>query len=77
MPSHLFLAQRFSPEPGLNLFIRQPLPSFGGVPGRFEATAEFRNMLEQGYLPIAAADGRTMVLTNSPRALRGGLSFIF
>jgi hypothetical protein len=77
MPSHLFLTQRFSPEPGLNVSIRQPLPSFGGVPGRFEATAELRNMLEQGYLPFSTADGRTMLLTNTPRALRGGLSFIF
>ncbi len=77
MPAHLFLAQRFSPEPGLNILIRQPLPSVGGVPGRFEASAEFRNMLAQGYLPISAADGRSMLLTNSPRGLRGGLSFIF
>lgn len=77
MPSHLFLTQRFSPEPGLNILVRQPLPSFGGVPGRFEATAELRNMLEQGYLPVTTADGRTMLLTNAPRAVRGGLSFIF
>jgi len=77
MPSHLFLTQRFSPEPGLNVSIRQPIPSFGGVPGRFEATADLRNLLEQGYLPISTVDGRTMLLTNSPRALRGGLSFIF
>jgi hypothetical protein len=77
MPAHLFLAQRFSPEPGLNIYIRQPLPSVGGVPGRFEASAELRNMLEQGYLPITSVDGRSMLLTNAPRALRGGLSFIF
>jgi hypothetical protein len=77
MPAHLFLTQRFGSEPGLNIFIRQPFPSIGGVPGRFEATAEFRNMLEQGYLPITTTDGRVMVLTNAPRAVRGGLSFIF
>ncbi len=77
MPAHLFLTQRFSPEPGLNVSIRQPIPSFGGVPGRFEATAELRNLLEQGYLPISTVDGRTMLLTNAPRAVRGGLSFIF
>lgn len=76
MPSHLFLTQRFSPEPGFNVSIRQPLPSLG-VPGRFEATAELRNLLEQGYIPIATSDGRTMLLTHTPRALRGGLSFIF
>ena len=76
-PAHLFLAQQFSQEPGLNISIRQPLPSLGLVPGRFEATAELRNLLEQGYLPVKGADGRTMVLTNAPRAVRGGLSFIF
>lgn len=77
MPAHLFLTQRLSQDPGVNIAIRQPLPSFGGVPGRFEATAELRNLLEQGYLPFTTADGRTLVLTNAPRAVRGGLSFIF
>jgi hypothetical protein len=47
------------------------------VPGRFEATAELRNLLEQGYLPLSTGDGRTLLLTNAPRAVRGGLSFIF
>ena len=77
MPSHLFLTEKFSPESGFNISVRQPLPSVGGVPGRFEATAELRNMLRQNYLPVIRPDGRTMVLTNAPRALRGGLSFIF
>ncbi len=77
LPSHLYLAQRFSPEPGLNIIIRQPIPSMGLVPGRFEATAELRNMLEQGYLPIGTSEGRTLLLTNAPKAVRGGLSFIF
>lgn len=76
MPSHTFLTHSFVQEPGVNITIRQPLPSFGG-PGRFEATAELRNLLEQGYLPIATSDRGTMVLTNAPRAVRGGLSFIF
>lgn len=77
MPSHLYLTQRLTPEPGLNIVIRQPLPSVSGVPGRFEASAELRNLLEQGYLSVSSTDGRTMLLTNAPRALRGGLSFIF
>lgn len=76
MPVHLYLAQRFSAEPGLNVSIRQPLPAVGGMPGRLEATAEFRNMLQQGYLQVAVP-GRTMLFTNSPKAVRGGLSFIF
>jgi hypothetical protein len=76
MPAHLFLTQSFAQEPGVNITIRQPLPSFGG-PGRFEATAELRNLLEQGYLPVTTSDRRTMLLTNAPKAVRGGLSFIF
>jgi hypothetical protein len=76
MPAHLFLTQSFSQEPGVNISIRQPLPSFGG-PGRFEATAELRNLLEHGYMPVTTADRRMMLLTNAPKAVRGGLSFIF
>jgi hypothetical protein len=34
-------------------------------------------MLAQGYLPITVSGGRRLVLANSPRAVRGGLSFIF
>jgi hypothetical protein len=65
------------PEAGLNVRIKQPIPQFCGLPGRLEATAEFRNMLAQGYLPITAADNRRLILTNSPRAVRGGVSFTF
>lgn len=77
MPAHSYLAQRTRPEPGLNISIRQPIPSFGLVPGRFEASAELRNLLEQGYLPVTTADGQKLTLTNAPKAVRGGLSFIF
>ena len=45
--------------------------------GRLEASADLRNLLAQGYLPLAAGDGRRLLLVQSPRALRGGLSFIF
>ena len=77
VPGHVFLTQRIYPETGLNVRIRQPLPGLGLIPGRFEATADFRNMLAQGYLPLSLADGRRLVLAHSPRAIRGGLSFIF
>jgi hypothetical protein len=76
-PGHVFLTQRMYPETGLNLRLRQPLPAFSSLPGRLEATADLRNMLAQGYLPISMADGRRLLLANSPRAVRGGLSFIF
>jgi hypothetical protein len=76
-PGHVYLVQKIYPEAGLNVRIRQPIPQFGGLPGRLEASAEFRNMLAQGYLPISTSDNRPLILTNSPRAVRGGVSFIF
>ncbi|MEJ7605774.1 MAG: hypothetical protein WKF37_05795 [Bryobacteraceae bacterium] len=77
VPGHVYLTQKSYPETGLNIRLRQPLPSFGSLPGRIEATAELRNLLAQGYLPIALSDGRRLILSNSPRGLRGGVSFIF
>ena len=35
-----------------------------------------RNLLAQGYVGIQS-NGRRAVLTNTPRAVRGGVSFIF
>jgi len=75
MPAHLFVTQDISQDIGVNLYIRQPLP-IGGMPWRMEASAELRNLLAQGYLPLGGA-GTHSVLTNSPRSLRGGLNFIF
>jgi hypothetical protein len=79
MPSHLSMTDQSNQEAGWNIDIRQPLPALPGLFGsfgRFEASAELRNLLAQGYLPVVVNDQRA-VLTNSPRALRGGLSFIF
>jgi hypothetical protein len=78
MPAHASLTTRgYLQEIGWNLSVRQGIPQVPGVPGRLEASAELRNALGQGYLPMAAADGRTVVLTQQPRAMRGGLSLIF
>jgi hypothetical protein len=76
MPEHAFLAQESVEDTGWNIRIRQPLPMLSGWAGRFEATIDLRNLLAQGYLPLAAG-GQRAVLTNAPRAVRGGLSFIF
>ncbi|HUS08307.1 MAG TPA: TonB-dependent receptor [Bryobacteraceae bacterium] len=76
-PGHVYLTQTVYPEAGLNLRLRQPLPAFAGLPGRLEATAEMRNMLAQGYLSIKTADRQNLLLSHSPRAVRGGVSFIF
>jgi hypothetical protein len=76
MPDHFYLTQSPYTEPGLNVRVRQPIPSVLGMPGRLEATAELQNGLAQGYLPVTEG-GQRVTLVQSPRALRGGLSFIF
>jgi hypothetical protein len=76
MPAHLFLTQESNQATGLNIRLRQPLPMLFGLPGRLEAMAEVNNLLAQGYLPLSVA-GRRALLTNSPRAVRAGLNFIF
>lgn len=75
-PAHLYLTQTMREGLGWNIRIRQPLPYFGGLPGRLEATADMRNLLAQGYVPLMAG-GRRMYLMHTPRSLRGGLSFTF
>jgi len=75
-PDHAYLTQSLYAATGLNVRVRQPLPAMLGMPGRMEATAELQNGLAQGYLPITQG-GQQVMLVQSPRALRGGLSFIF
>jgi hypothetical protein len=77
MPGHLYSTQAGGPMPGLNVYIRQPIPGFSILPWRMEATADLRNMLAQGYLPLGMVDGQRMLLVATPRSFRGGLSFIF
>ena len=76
MPVYISMTQRSSPATGLNVRVRQPIPAFLGMPGRLEATAELRNMLAQGYLKISDGSQSVLMIQN-PRAVRGGLSFIF
>lgn len=76
LPAPLFATESGRAEPGLNVAIRQPIPTFGGLPGRIEASAELRNLLAQGYVPVIAG-GQQLLLVNMPRSVRGGLSFIF
>jgi hypothetical protein len=76
VPQHVFSTQRLYSEPGLNILIRQPLPSVFGK-GRLEISADLRNLMAQGYLPLAGGDGRQTLLIQAPRAVRGGLNFIF
>jgi hypothetical protein len=77
MSGNLYSTQPGRQLPGLNLYIRQPLPRVGIFPWRMEATADIRNMLAQGYLPLMTAGGQRVLLVETPRSFRGGLSFIF
>ncbi|MFL6447578.1 MAG: carboxypeptidase-like regulatory domain-containing protein [Bryobacteraceae bacterium] len=77
VPQHLFTTQYNRVSPGFNVYLRQPLPSFPGLPGRIELTADLRNLLAQGYLPIASGAEGQMLVVQAPRSIRGGLNFIF
>lgn len=77
-PAHSFVTQPASVAPGLNIYIRQPLPSLFGMPGRLEITADLRNLLATGYVPLdTSSEGRALLVVQNPRSIRGGLNFIF
>jgi hypothetical protein len=76
-PGWLYSTQAMRPLPGLNLYIRQPLPVMPFLPWRMEATADLRNLLAQGYLPLTTATGQQLILVQMPQSFRGGLNFIF
>ena len=56
MSGNLYSTEPGRPLPGLNVYVRQPLPRIALLPWRMEATADLRNMLAQGYLPLTMAE---------------------
>jgi hypothetical protein len=76
-PPDFFNASDTRALPGMNVTVRQPLPQVTYLPGKLEATAEFRNLLAQGYLPLQTMGGRRLFLVPSARSFRGGLNFVF
>lgn len=76
-PVDMFNASPGQSDPYLSLFVRQPIPSMGFLPGRMEALIEVRNLLAQGYVPVMGQDGQTVYLVQAPRAIRAGLAFSF
>lgn len=62
-------------DPHLSLSVRQPLPRVL-MSGKWEALADFRNLLAQGYVPVNGRDGQ-VVLVPAFRSFRGGVSFQF
>jgi hypothetical protein len=76
-PVDLFNASAGQTDPFFNVFVRQPLPHFHGMPGTMEAVIDVRNLLAQGYVPVIGPDGSTVFLVQSARSVRGGLAFTF
>ena len=76
MAGNLYSTQEYRPLPGLEPAL-PPAAAARGLPWRMEATADIRNMLAQGYSSLGMAGGQRMLLVDTPRCFRGGLSFIF
>ena len=76
-PVDMFNASPGQSDPFLNLFIRQPIPSMGFLPGHMEAILDVRNLLAQGYVPVLGQDGHTVYLVQAARSVRGGVAFTF
>ena len=64
-------------EAYLSFFIRQRLACGRFLPNGVDAVVEATNLLEQGYQPVLAPDGRTLFLAQVPRSIQGGLAFNF
>ncbi len=77
VPDPIYSTSTLRPQPGFNIYFRQAVPVLQGLPWRMELTADLRNLLQQGYLPLSTMDGSRLVLMENPRMFRGGLSFIF
>jgi hypothetical protein len=76
-PVDMFNSSPGQSDPFLNVFVRQPLPSLGFLPGHMEAIIDLRNLLAQGYVPVLGQDGQTVYFVQAARSVRGGVSFTF
>jgi hypothetical protein len=63
--------------PYLGVKIQQPLPTVAFLPAHIEAMADFRNLLDQGEVPMNPSNGKPIFLTPAYRTLRGGFSVQF
>jgi hypothetical protein len=64
-------------EAYMTLYIRQRLWCGAMLPQGLDAVVEATNLLEQGYQPVLAPDGQTLILAQVPRGIQGGLAFNF
>lgn len=76
-PVDMFNASAGQADPYLSIYLRQPIPGTGFLPGHMDALIDIRNLLAQGYVPVMGNDGHTVYLVQDARAIRGGVSFTF
>jgi Carboxypeptidase regulatory-like domain len=76
-PVDMFNESAGQADPYLDIFLRQPIPGTGFLPGHMDAVVDIRNLLAQGYVPVIGQDGRTVYLVQSARTVRGGVAFTF
>ena len=79
-PQSLTQVNAYNADPNeayLSFYLRQQLGRGRFLPNGLDAVVEATNLLEQGYQPVLAADGRTLFLAQMPRAIQAGLAFNF
>ncbi len=76
-PVDMYNASAGQSDPYLNIYLRQPIPGTGFLPGHMDAVIDVRNLLAQGYVPLLGQDGHTVYLVQSARSIRGGVAFSF
>jgi hypothetical protein len=67
----------FSDQAYLSCYLRQAIKFGNFLPPGLEATVDVTNLLAEGYRPFLSADGKTLFLAQSPRAVQAGLAFTF
>jgi hypothetical protein len=67
----------FSDQAYFSCYLRQAIRMGHLLPAGLDATVDVTNLLAQGYRPFLSADGQTMFLAQSPRAVQAGLTFTF
>ena len=67
----------FSDQAYFSCDLRQAIKFGNLLPPGLEATVDVTNLLAEGYRPFLSADGKTLFLAQSPRAMQAGLAFTF
>ena len=67
----------FGDQAYFSCHLRQALRLGSLLPNGLDATVDVTNLMAQGYRPFLSADGKTLFLAQSPRAVQAGLAFTF